>query len=197
MKRWWWVFCAAFLAAGCAEGGLGRWPLPDVPICARVTAVLDGDTLEAVCSVPPRGLESTQITVRFMYIDTLETSDNPRMERTLSRSRKVLGFMTREEYLSWGEAAKTNLAALAPVGSTVEIDTPAERVCDDYGRVLGLVWAGSTNLNLRQVEQGLAFTYFLETERCSWTRYYHRQFALAERSAMSQGKGFWSVRGKK
>ncbi|CAK0758667.1 micrococcal nuclease [Gammaproteobacteria bacterium] len=54
----------------------------------------------------------------------------------------------------WGELARNNLETLA--GQSVRLKQIDK---DRYGRVVGEVWRGETNLNLQQVRDGMAAVY--------------------------------------
>lgn len=90
----------------------------------------------------------------------------------------------------YGTAASAALAALAPLGSTLDLEYGTEQR-DRYGRLLAYAWTrDGAMLNWTLARQGWTVT-------LPWppnTRY-ARELAAAEQRARREGRGLWSVGG--
>jgi endonuclease YncB( thermonuclease family) len=131
---------------------------------ARVTSVIDGDTLKV------RFADGAKATVRLIGIDTPET--------------KKPGTPVQ----CGGRAATTRMKALAlrnGTGRTVTITTdPTQDLTDRYGRLLAYVGAGGTDFGRTMVATGWAKTYVyrVDFQRVS-------AYRAAQRSAKSANRG--------
>lgn len=83
----------------------------------------------------------------------------------------------------WGKKSRDHLRQLADSGSVkvVQVDT------DRYGRVVGEVYRADTNLNLSQVEQGMAAVYDRYCKKSDYDK--------AEQQAQAAKKGIWAEEG--
>ena len=126
-------------------------------IRATVLSIGDGDTL--------RVREANRIlNVRLACIDAPETSQTP-----------------------YGAHARSQLLALAPIGSTVELSIHAT---DRYGRSVAELNRNGRNLNQALVTSGAAFVYWRYLSACDRQAYSH-----LETQARLKGLGVWSVSG--
>lgn len=100
---------------------------------AKVYRVVDGDTVHIY-------IGAEVYAVRMLGIDTPE-----------------LHYLARSQP-KWGEMAKRSLQEMLKPGDTIRVEFDKEK-CDRYGRILVHVFKGSTNINLQQVERGLAANY--------------------------------------
>jgi len=124
---------------------------------ATVLSVGDGDTL--------RVREGNRtLNVRLACIDAPETSQAPH-----------------------GASARSQLQALAPVGSTVELRVKTN---DRYGRSVAELSRGGRNFNQALVASGAAFVYWQYIARCDRQTYGH-----LETEARLKGLGVWGVSG--
>lgn len=103
---------------------------------AKVLRIVDGDTIVV------RSDDGARLRIRLINIDTPESHYKGSGQEP------------------WAGMATRRLMRLAPVGSRVRIRTPA-RPLDVYGRTLGLVFRGETNINLKLVREGLALPYLV------------------------------------
>lgn len=128
-------------------------------ITASVESTTDGDTIRVI-------YKNVSYPIRMLTIDTPETHYNG-MTQGL-----------------WGENATARLAELLPAGTRVSIELGAES-CDSYGRILGYVWKGRSNVNYTMVREGLAINYCIypNLEYCN-------QFAVAAERSMRERLGF-------
>jgi len=124
---------------------------------ATVLSIGDGDTLRV-----REG--SRTLNVRLACIDAPETSKAPH-----------------------GASARTQLQALAPVGSTVELRVKAT---DRYGRSVAELSRGGRNLNEALVASGAAFVYWQYIQGCD-----RQTYSRLETEARLMGLGVWSVSG--
>ena len=113
-----------------------------VELQAAVNRVVDGDTVNIL-------VEGEGISVRLLSIDTAETH----------YQGKSQGY--------WGEEAANRLKKLLPVGTSVRVEFEHDR-CDMYGRILGHIWKGDTNMNRKMIEEALAVNYCIvpNTNHC-------------------------------
>jgi endonuclease YncB( thermonuclease family) len=133
------------------------WCCPGFAGSATVLSVGDGDTL----TVSEGGRRAT---IRLACVDAPETSQTP-----------------------YGSSARASLQALAPVGSSVNLQGGKR---DRYGRTVAEVFRGRTNVNLELVRKGEAFVYRRYLTGCDRNTY-----IPAEQQAESSRKGVWSVPG--
>lgn len=103
-----------------------------------------------------------KIRVRLACIDAPETSQTP-----------------------YGMESRQALQKLLPIGSEVTVRTKAT---DRYGRTVGEVLRGSTNINQQQVASGNSFVYWQYIKGCDRQTYSH-----LENDARLKSLGVWSV----
>lgn len=103
-------------------------------VLAKVVNVVDGDTVKIEVS------KGKIYNVRFLSIDTPETNYQG---------------MTQGE---WADAAKAYLDRTLTPNTLVTVEFDQDR-CDSYGRILGHVWKGETNINRAIVQNGYAVNY--------------------------------------
>ncbi len=124
---------------------------------ATVLSIGDGDTL--------RVREGNRtINVRLACIDAPETSQAPH-----------------------GANSRTQLQALAPVGSTIELRLKAT---DRFGRSVAELSRGGRNLNQALVASGAAFVYWQYIQGCD-----RQTYSRLETDARLKGLGVWGVSG--
>jgi len=122
------------------------------------------------------------VVARITDGDTLRLADGRRV--------RLLQIDSPEHGECWSREARDELLALAPVGSRVVLQTdPRLDRVDRYGRLLGYVRRGSTNVNLELVRRGAAAPYFYGGER---GRYAGRLLAAAE-AAKRARRGLWGA----
>jgi endonuclease YncB( thermonuclease family) len=86
--------------------------------------------------------------------------------------------------------ARSALSAIAPVGSSVVLETDSRLdTVDRYGRLLRYLRRGSVDVNLELVRRGAAAPYFFDGER---GRKANRLFGAA-RAAKSAKRGLWGA----
>ena len=135
------------------------WP-PEVDaqnMAATVLSIGDGDTLR----VQDRG---RTITVRLACIDAPEMAQSP-----------------------WGQQARQQLQALAPIGSTVALRSKAT---DRYGRQVAEVSRSGRTINQALVSSGAAFVYWQYISGCD-----RQTYSRLENEARLKGLGVWGVNG--
>jgi len=144
-------------AYGLVLCGLAPWPSEAQAIRATVLSIGDGDTL--------RVREGNRtLNVRLACIDAPETSQVPH-----------------------GASARTQLQALAPVGSAVELRVKAT---DRYGRSVAEISSNGRNLNQALVASGAAFVYWQYIQGCD-----RQTYSRLETEARLKGLGVWGVSG--
>ena len=150
------------LVAGCGGPSARAVDAASGPGAARVTRVVDGDTIEV-------DLAGHSEKVRLLGIDTPETH-HP--------TKPVQCF---------GKEASEHTADLLPAGTAVRLERDDEER-DDYGRLLAYVYRSSDDLfvNLDLVQQGFAS---LLTIRPNVTHL--ADFTAAESSARAGDVGLW------
>jgi endonuclease YncB( thermonuclease family) len=122
-----------------------------------VCDVVDGDTIW-VWGVDPDGLNERVLrAVRLQYIDTPETySIYSNSEYNAGGANPLPNGQDsyRPSAVRYGEIAKNALIEQLPFGTSVEITWGGT---GSFGRYLGVVQKGDTNLNLWMVKEGYAF----------------------------------------
>ena len=168
-------------------------------IQAKVLYVIDGDTIKIETlndeivnlndyySIAPHTTNS----VRFLFIDTPESFDNPRLERMLMKNKKEGKYIRKDEILAQGNLAKNHLKKLIKPEDKVIVEFPKKEIEDKYNRYLGLVYINNTNINYLQVKDGFASTYFLNDGTTADIKYYKKIFKEAENSAKKEHLGIW------
>jgi endonuclease YncB( thermonuclease family) len=140
-----------------AAFALCGWPATARTIRATVLSIGDGDTLRV-----REG--SRTLNVRLACIDAPESSQAPH-----------------------GASARTQLQALAPVGSAVELRVKAT---DRYDRSVAEISSNGRNLNQALVASGAAFVYWQYIQGCD-----RQTYSRLENEARLRGLGVWGVRG--
>ena len=107
---------------------------------------------------------SQKIKVRLACIDAPETSQAP-----------------------YGMASRESLIKLLPIGSQVTVRSKAK---DRFGRTVGEVLRGNTNINQQQVASGNAFVYWQYIKGCD-----RQTYSRLENDARLKKLGVWSVTG--
>ena len=105
-----------------------------------------------------------KIRVRLACIDAPETSQTP-----------------------YGMESRQALQKLLPIGTEVTVHT---KTTDRYGRTVGEVLKGSTNINQQQVASGNAFVYWQYISGCD-----RQTYSRLENDARLKRLGVWSVTG--
>ncbi len=127
--------------------------------------------------------ETSSCTVRRIVDgDTIECDEVGRV--------RLIGMDTPElSQEPYGALAAEALAALAPVGSRVELERDVEPR-DQYGRILAYVWVDGLQVNWALVRRGWAvlLTYPPNVQYVEW-------YTEAQRRAREDGVGLWAVDG--
>ena len=105
---------------------------------------------------------SQRVKVRLACIDAPETSQTP-----------------------YGMESRQALQKLLPIGAEVTVRTKAT---DRYGRTVGEVLKGSTNINQQQVASGNAFVYWQYISGCD-----RQTYSRLENDARLKNLGVWSM----
>ena len=95
--------------------------------------------------------------------------------------------MPAEYQAPHGASARTQLQALAPVGSAVELRVKAT---DRYDRSVAEISSNGRNLNQALVASGAAFVYWQYIQGCD-----RQTYSRLENEARLRGLGVWGVRG--
>jgi micrococcal nuclease len=141
-------------------------------------------TQALIDSGPPEPIRETSACTirRIIDGDTIECAEVRRV--------RLIGMDTPEASQEpYGALATEALAALAPVGSRVELERDVE-LLDRYGRTLAYVWVDGLQVNWALVRQGWAvlLTYPPNVQYVEW-------YTDAERRAREDGVGLWAVDG--
>jgi hypothetical protein len=107
---------------------------------------------------------ANRIKVRLACIDAPETSQSP-----------------------YGMASREALQKLLPIGADVTVRSKAT---DRYGRTVGEVLLGTTNINQQQVASGNAFVYWHYISGCD-----RQSYSRLENDARLRSLGVWSTPG--
>lgn len=107
--------------------------------------------------------------------DTITVLDDNKVQHKV----RFYGIDAPEKSQPYGEKSRKNLESYV-AGKYVKVDT---RATDRYGRTVGVVYAGNTNVNEAQVADGYAWAY---------TQYGGREFKTFENDAKSKGLGLWA-----
>lgn len=135
-------------------------------------------------SGPPEPIrETNSCTIRRIIDgDTIECVEVGRV--------RLIGMDTPElSQEPYGALATEALAALAPVGSRVELERDVE-LLDRYGRTLAYVWVDGLQVNWALVRLGWAvlLTYPPNVQYVDW-------YTEAQRRAREDGVGLWALGG--
>jgi len=119
--------------------------------------------------------------VRVADGDTLTVRDG----RDKTHRVRLAGIDAPEQGQAYGNASRQHLSQLAE-GRQVEV---RYRKVDDYGRVVGTVWLDGRDLNLAQLQAGLAWHYrHYQDEQ---PRAERLAYAEAEAEARQARRGLW------
>lgn len=140
--------------------------LPPPPFEAKVFKINDGDTLDVIeVIIPGSNPENgTPVKVRIR----LACIDGP------------------EKNQPGGGDSVAGMQALLPPGTVVKVVPVAPK--DRYGRIVGFVFSGRTNVNLEQVITGRAWVY---TEYIRTCPQYAQELKKAEAEAKLNRIGLW------
>lgn len=101
---------------------------------------------------------------------------------------RLVGIDAPESSQAFGSASKRSLSDLV-FGKAVTIRYNKQ---DRYGRILGTVFLGAADVNLMQIERGMAWHYkFYERDQSASDR---QRYAHAEQGARTTGIGLWQDR---
>lgn len=122
--------------------------------------------------------------------DTLRLRDGSGADGSAAIEKvRLIGIDTPEvypEYECYGDEAEAELLRLAPIGSTLQVDTDLDPF-DDYDRLLLYLWnEEGTFINLALVEGG-----FAEAIRVAPNEQYFDELRAAEDAAARANLGFW------
>lgn len=138
-------------------------------------------TLIAIAALPALAAQIEGKVIRVSDGDTIVVLDgNKRQQRV-----RFLGIDSPELKQEYGRSARKNLSdKIAGKKVTISFD---ER--DRYGRILGTVYLGESNINLLQIEEGYAwyYRYYARDVQPSLRRAYDR----AETQARKARLGLW------
>ncbi|MEJ8280869.1 thermonuclease family protein [Pseudonocardia spirodelae] len=153
---------AAVVAVGSVTAGVGL-VTGAASDDAVVTRIVDGDTFEAT-------LDGRSTTIRLLNIDTPETKDPDAAVECL------------------GPEAAARLAAMIPVGSTVDLSYDDERL-DRYGRTLAGVHDGQGRLvNAELAREGLGTAVLI-----GGNDRFHGDVVAAQEEARAAGRGLYAT----
>jgi len=127
---------------------------------AAVTRTVDGDTLGVL-------VEGSELEIRLLGVDAAETVDTARPD----------GYC--------GAEASARLAALLPVGATVELESDTTDL-DRFGRSLRYVWIDGVMANAVLLAEGLAVLDVIPPD-VAWVD----EFVLLQDAARSNQLGLW------
>ena len=138
------------------------------PFTATVVRVIDGDTIVVVIPEDSENpsdvpIATNLVTVRLVCIDAPESRQ------------------------SGGRESRAQLKSLLPLGTVVEIKPTA--LDDRYGRRIGFVFYGRTNINSEQVATGNARFYSQYQSSCPE---YAKSLREAENKAKLNRVGLWA-----
>lgn len=120
--------------------------------------------------------------VRVLDGDTVEVLETG---NRLTRVR-LAGIDAPEKSQPFGQRSRQELSSLVAQRTVTVTGEDTDR----YGRLLGTVWLGETDVNAEQIRKGLAWAY----------RYHGKpaqaDYALLEAEARQHATGLWSVPGQ-
>lgn len=153
-------------------------------VSAQTDVIPTLPTQALIDSGPPEPFRETSACTieRIVDGDTLECDEVGRV--------RLIGMDTPElSQEPYGTLAAEALAALAPVGSRVELERDVE-LKDQYGRTLAYVWVDGLQVNWALVRQGWAvlLTYPPNVQYVEW-------YTEAQRRARADRVGLWAVDG--
>jgi micrococcal nuclease len=141
---------------------------------AKVTRVIDGDTLEVITSGNTKK-------VRLIGVDTPESAYNNRTTIQAKEANK-----SQKEIVALGKAAKRYVQRLVPVGTVIQMEYGTQGN-DKYGRLLCYVYLPNGKmLNEEIIKNGYAVPLTIPPNVK-----YKSKFLSAYRSARKNKKGLW------
>ncbi len=165
----------------------------------RVLNVIDGDTIKVETqndallkfengdAIYPFETNS----IRFLFIDSMESSENSRLNRIIIKLKKNGMYFRKEKIIEMGKMATGHLKENLHDDDFAFVEFPLPVIKDKYGRFLGIVFINGTNLNYLQVRDGYAPVYFLNEGNAETVRYYKKKFIEAEDFAKEKKLGIW------
>jgi micrococcal nuclease len=159
----------------------GNRPCAPSPAPAPVQFLAMPQGADSAPGAPVRATEPCTI-VRIVDGDGIACAEQGRV--------RLIGIDAPEpDQEPFGTAATAALAALAPVGTTVQLEPDVEAL-DQYRRRLAYLWLGSTQLNWVLIRQGWAvpLTFPPNVQ-------YRDHFAAAAARARTEQRGLWAVDG--
>jgi endonuclease YncB( thermonuclease family) len=152
---------------------------------AKVVKVVAGDTL-VVKFLGPAPPPNPSSKAKLSNVVRLRFSDAPEIKRGSSRPGQP-----------FGKAAKEFMKRLLPAGSEIRVVTEDGRERGTYNRTRGVIFKGSTNVNVALIDEGFAHVFpYPSMNRITCKTY--REFmpyAGAETFARKAGTGIWSKNG--
>lgn len=174
------VYLRLCLVFACVTGGMlaisKAFAAAETDFYGTVMRIVDGDTIHFK-NVNARK-NAPNMKIRMVGIDTPET------HLESDRGTQSQGY--------WGEAATEALERMLPVGSPAHV---VSFELDKYGRVLGRVYSGERDINLKMVQLGWASPYFICSGPTCDRQFFEREsveeyFAACER-AREEGRGIY------
>jgi endonuclease YncB( thermonuclease family) len=164
------------------DTALGTGPVarPAGALGRRLRGLVVGSLL--LLGLPAWGAELRGLVVSITDGDSLVVLDDAKTQHKV----RLLGIDAPERAQAFGTVSRQNLAALTfqkPV--VVEWDKK-----DRYGRLLGKVLVGGLDVNLQQIDQGLAWHY--KTYERDQPPEDRRRYASAEQKARAAKVGLWA-----
>lgn len=121
---------------------------------ATVREVIDGDTVSVIRN-------GQKFNVRLLFIDAMETKDNPKLKRDIADYSKKGVLVKKKDMLALGKLAMIYLKSVLKNGDKVILESYTGKQKDRYGRLLSVIYKKGTNINLLMVREGYARVYFI------------------------------------
>jgi len=175
MRRIAFIAAAAVVLAACGDGGAdGGDPRPNASATSTSAAAAQATPPTVASPAPSPGARPADL-VSVLDGDSLEIE----LDGTIEEVR-LEGVNTPEREECWSDEAGAATSDLV-AGADLVFD-PAER--DQYGRLVGFLWANGDLVNLRLLEAGAALA-------LSFDHAHTGVFFAAEEVAFSSGVGLW------
>lgn len=117
--------------------------------------------------------------------DTITVLDADKTQHKI----RLAGIDAPEKKQPYGQRSKQHLSDLV-YGQTVAVDWQKR---DRYGRIIGKVWRGQTDVCLSQLHAGMAWHY--KQYNKDLPRADRLSYAVAEQAARNDGTGLWQENG--
>jgi micrococcal nuclease len=153
-----------------------KYPLIVIVIIVAASLLANGDWLN---SLFPTAADECEV-VKIYDGDTMTLQCSGQSEKT--RVRMYCIDTPEMKQAPWGTEARDHLRSIT--GATVKV---VEVDKDRYGRIVGEVYSGETNLNLAQVKAGKAAVYDAYCKK--------PEYKTAEAEAKQNQLGIWSQTG--